>query len=602
MPKAKKQKSGMSRLFELAAKHKGLLTASGAFAALAAVASFVPYIAVYFIIKDIIAIYPDFSELNIEEVMAYGLLAIAGVVVDAVAYLASSVCAHITAFGTQYELKTVFMEHLAKVPLGFHLTFGSGRFRKVIDQDIEKIEKFLAHSYPDMVASFVAPIALLVLFLTFDWRFGLAILVATLIAFFIQMMTMGAVGPEVMREMQKTASDMSEASVEYVRGMPVLKAFGQTAKSFRQLSNAIGAYTKITLTYTLKWENYISAFRTIINNTYLFLLPIGILIGQRTDNYATFLLNFIFYLLFAPAIASVMNKFMYVFSSSMRIAGGVASYDAMMALPELQNLSDEMLPKDSSVEFKNVSFSYEGTEEKALSAVSFIVPQGEVTAIVGPSGGGKSTIAHLIPRFWDVQEGSISIGGVDVRKLSEKTLMQQISFVFQDVYLFGQSIRENIRMGKPEATDEEVVQAAKAAMCDEFIRNLPKGYDTILGEAGVHFSGGEAQRISIARAIIKNAPILVLDEATAFADPENEQMIQAALSKLMKGKTSIVIAHRLGTIRDAANILVMDKGKLVEFGSHEELIKKSKVYARMWERYNIALSWGIGNQKGGDCL
>lgn len=600
MSRSNKPKSGMSRLFELASDHKGLLTASGVLAALAAAASFVPYIAVYFIVRDVIAVYPDFTALDVSKVTGYGMLAIAGIAADAISFLGASVCAHIAAFGTQYRLKTIFTRHLSKVPLGFHLTIGSGRFRKVIDQDIEKMEKFLAHSYPDMVASFTAPAAIMIMLLVFDWRFGLAALAATVIAFLIQMMTMGAVGPEVMQEMQKTAADMGGASVEYVRGMPVLKAFGQTAGSFRQLSGAISAHTKITLTYTLKWENYISAFRTIINNTYLFILPAGILIGQRTDDYAAFLLSFIFYLLFTPAIASVMDKFMYVFSSGMRIAGGVANFDAMMALPELPDAADRKLPEDASVTFQNVSFSYEGAEEKALSNVSFTAPQGKVTAIVGPSGGGKSTIAHLIPRFWDVREGGIYIGGVNIQELSEQTLMQQVSFVFQDVYLFGQSIRENIRMGNPKATDEEVVRAAKAAMCDTFIMALPKGYDTIFGEAGIHFSGGEAQRISIARAIIKNAPVLVLDEATAFADPENEQMIQAALAKLMEGKTVIIIAHRLGTIRSAANILVMDGGRLAESGTHEALLQRGGIYAHMWGRYTQSLSWGIGRKKEAD--
>lgn len=512
---SKKPKSGMGRLFELASEHKGLLVVSGVLAALAAIASFVPYIAIYFIIRDVINVYPDFSALDVSTEIGYGLLAIIGIVVDAVSFFISSICAHIAAFGTQYDLKAAFTEHLAKVPLGYHLTFGSGRFRKVIDQDIEKIERFLAHSYPDMVASYVAPFALLVVLFVFDWRFGVAALVAVIIAFVIQMMSMGVAGHEVMQEMQKTGADMTEASVEYVRGMPVLKAFGQTARSFRQLASAVSAYTKVTLGFTLKCENYISMFRTIINNIYLVILPVGIVIGQNTDDYASFLLSFIFYLLFTPAIAAVLNKYMYVSSSSMRIASGVGNYDAMMALPELTSKEKNVLPNNADIKFSNVCFSYDGTDTMALSDVTFTAPAGEITAIVGPSGGGKSTIAHLIPRFWDVTKGSISIGGVDIRNMSEDVLMQQVSFVFQDVYLFGQSIRENIRMGRPNATDKEVIAAAKAAMCDDFISKLPNGYDTVFGEDGVHLSGGEAQRISIARAIIKDAPILILDEATA---------------------------------------------------------------------------------------
>lgn len=595
---SKKAKSGMGRLFELASAHKGLLAVSGVMAALAAIASFAPYIAIYFIVRDVITAYPDFSVLNVSKEMGYALWALAGIIIDVVFYFFSSICAHIAAFGTQYDLKRVFTQHLAHVPLGFHLTIGSGRFRKVIDQDVEKIERFLAHSYPDMVASYVAPFALLVVLFLFDWRFGIAALVAVIIAFVIQTMSMGVAGQEVMQEMQKTGADMTEASVEYVRGMPVLKAFGQTAHSFRQLASAVGAYTKVTLGFTLKCENYISMFRTIINNIYLVILPVGILIGQRTDNYESFLLSFIFYLLFTPAIAAVLNKYMYVSSSSMRISSGVGNYDAMMALPELKSVEGKNIsPADTNIEFCGVGFSYDGTDTMALSDVSFTAPAGKITAIVGPSGGGKSTIAHLIPRFWDVTDGQVTIGGIDIRAMPEEVLMQQVSFVFQDVYLFGQSIRENIRMGRPDATDAEVMEAAKAACCDEFISQLPKGYDTVFGEDGVHLSGGEAQRISIARAIIKNAPILILDEATAFADPENEQLIQSALAKLMEGKTVIVIAHRLGTIKNADKIIVMDQGKVAESGTHDELIKKDTVYAHMWKRYTQSLSWDIGDRK-----
>ena len=580
MAKEKKPKSGISRLFELASAHKWLLAVSGILAALASSASFVPYIAVYHVVKEVISVYPDFTNLDASRVTGYGLLAIAGIAADVICFLLSSICAH-----------------LAKIPLGYHLTLGTGRLRKVIDQDIEKMEQFLAHIYPDMVASFTAPVILLVLLFVFDWRFGLAALAAVILAFAIQMMTIGSAGPEVMAQMQKSEADMTEASVEYVRGMPVLKAFGQTAHSFRQLCDAIRAYAKITLTYTLKWENYLSAFTAIINNIYLFILPVGILIGSRTSDYPGFLLGFLFYLLFVPAIASVLHKFMYVSSSSMRIAGGVANYDSMMELPEETHSG---IPADASVTFRDVSFSYEGTERVALSGVSFTAQEGKVTAIVGPSGGGKSTIAHLIPRFWDVSQGSISIGGVDIREMTEAELMEQVSFVFQDVYLFHQSIKENIRMGRPDASDEEIRQAAGAAMCDEFVSRLPNGYDTVLGEDGVHLSGGEAQRISIARAIIRNAPVLVLDEATAFADPENEQMIQAALEQLMKGKTVIMIAHRLGTVKDADTILVMDNGNVAETGTHQSLIEKNGLYSEMWERYTETLTWGVGRKHSGD--
>lgn len=592
-----KPKTGLARIFELAADRKSLLALSGILSVLAAAASFVPYLAVYFMIRDVITVYPDFSLLDRQAFMGYGLLAIGGVAADVLCYFASSVCAHVAAFGTQYQLKSDFTKHLAKIPLGYHLTLGSGRFRKVIDEDIEKIEGFLAHSYPDIVASIAAPLVMLAVLFGFDWRFGLAALAAVVLAFITQMMTFGAAGPELMEKMQKALSDMTGASVEYVRGMPVLKAFGQTAGSFKQLSGAIKAYTKFMLTYTLKWENYTAAFQTIINNIYLFILPVGILIGRGAQDYAAFALTFIFYLLFVPSIASVLQKLMYVASSSMRISGGVASFDAMMALPELAQPAAPQACAGSDVSFKRVSFSYNNADGEALSDVSFIATPGEITAIVGPSGSGKSTIAHLIPRFWDVSGGAISIGGTDIRKLSEQALMRQVSFVFQDVFLFGQSIRDNIRMGCPDASDAEVLRAAKAAQCDGFISRLPKGYDTVIGEDGVHLSGGERQRIAIARAIAQNAPILVLDEATAFADAENEHLIQRALSELMKGKTVIMIAHRLNTVRGAQKIIVMDGGTVAEQGTHDALLAQNGAYARMWEKYGASVDWRAGGGK-----
>lgn len=594
--KEKKTKSGMSRIFELATGHKRLLAVSGVLAALAAIASFVPYVAVYYIIRDVISVYPEFTKLNIDSVLGYGMIAVIGIASDVILFFGSSICAHLAAFGTQYKLKTVLTEHIAKIPLGFHFNIGSGRFRKVLNQDIEQMENFIAHTYPDMVAAFVAPAALLAVLFVFDWRFGLAAFIAVIAAFGIQMIAMGSSNSQLMSKLQKNTADMTEATVEYVRGMPVLKAFGQTAHSFRQLRGAITAYTKFMLTYTLKWKNSTASFMALINNIYLFLIPVGILIGKGTKDYNDFLLNFIFYLLLAPAIASVLHKFLYVSSSSMRVSGGVESFDEIMALPELVEIERGKKTDDGTVSFQNVSFSYSGDDNLALSDVSFTARAGEVTAIVGTSGGGKSTIAHLIPRFWDVSRGRICIGDVDIREMTEQDLMRKVSFVFQDVYLFNQSVRDNIKIGFPEASDEEVKEAAKAACCDEFIANLPNGYDTVLGEGGIHLSGGEAQRISIARAIIRNTPVLVLDEATAFADPENERLIQTALRRLMAGRTVIIIAHRLGSIKDADNILVMNEGNLVESGTHSALLQTNGVYSDMWTRYTQSLEWDIGKE------
>jgi len=403
-----------------------------------------------------------------------------------------------------------------------------------------------------------------------------------------------------MIQYQNAIEDMNNASVEYIRGITVVKAFRQTVYSFRRLHDTIKSYTKFVIPYTLSWENYMSGFTTIVNNIYLFLIPVGIFLGVRTTNYESFATTFIFYLIFVPSISSVMMKIMYVSSSGMQIIGGVERMDDILRNEPLAETDTPETCKGHDIVFQDVSFSYDVNKDaSALTNVSFHAIQGEVTAIVGPSGGGKSTIAHLIPRFFDVTEGSIQIDNVDIRKMNLDYLMKKVSFVFQDVFLFKQSIMDNIRIGNLSATDEEVIAAAEAAQCHEFIRRLPQGYHTVIGTKGVHLSGGEQQRIVIARAIVKNAPIIVLDEATAFTDPENEYLIQKAFEKLMDKKTVIMIAHRLSTIRSANKIIVMDKGVLIEQGSHDELMKKKSKYYDMWEMYTKSLDWKIHSKEEG---
>lgn len=385
---------------------------------------------------------------------------------------------------------------------------------------------------------------------------------------------------------------MNNASVEYIRGISVVKAFKQTVYSFRRLHDTIKAYTSMVIPYTLSWENSFSAFTTLINHIYLFILPVGILVGMNTTDFTGFAGSMIFYMIFVPSIAGTLMKVMYVNSSSMRILNGVEAMDNLLAEPVLPQPAQPKEVDSYGVEFCDVTFMYDKNKEtEALSGVTFAANQGEVTAIVGPSGGGKSSIAHLIPRFFDVTSGSIHLGGVDVREMKTSYLMDKVSFVFQDVFLFKQSVKENIRMGKPTATDEEIEAAAKAAQCHDFIVQLPQGYNTVIGTKGVHLSGGEKQRLAIARAIVKDAPVVVLDEATAFADPENEHLIQKAFETLMKNKTVIIIAHRLSTIRSANKIVVVDGGKIVEEGTHDQLLQKEGKYSSMWQRYNETASW-----------
>lgn len=596
--KKTKSKTGLARCMELASDRKGLIFLSALLSSLAAIASFIPYIAVYFMIREILNVFPDLVQLDMGRIMNYGWLALAGIVANILLYFLAIFSSHIAAFGTLYDLKVLFADHITKIPLGYHLTIGSGRLRKIMDENIESVEGFIAHQFSDFVASITAPIVMVIILFVVDWRFGLASLAGIILAFIAEFIGFGSGAmKENMGKYQKASEEMNNASVEYVRGMSVVKAFNQTASSFKKLQEAISGYTEWVLKFSLGWQNCMPAFTTIINNIYLILVPVGILIGSNTSNFKEFSMKFIFYLLFVPAIAGVLNKIMYISESFMQIDGNVARMDEILNIPEMPETANPQKPQGEDVVFDHVSFTYTGNnEEKALESVSFAAKQGQITAIVGPSGGGKSTIANLISRFWDVTDGKITIGGVDLRDMAQNDLMRQVSFVFQDIFLFKQSILDNIRMGNRNATEEQVIAAAKAAQCHEFISKLPEGYHTVVGTKGVHLSGGERQRIAIARAIIKDSPIIVLDEATAFSDPENEYLIQKAFEKLMQNKTVIIIAHRLSTIRNADKIIVMEKGQIVESGKHDDLVAAGGRYFQMWNHYTEAINWKLNGK------
>ncbi|MDR0662824.1 MAG: ABC transporter ATP-binding protein/permease [Spirochaetaceae bacterium] len=595
------QKTGLARLLEFAMMKKPLVFGSIILSVMASVISFVPYIAIYRIVQELLNSLPDIAGADSALLIRYGWIAFFGVAGNILLYFAALMCSHLAAFGTLYRLKVDFMSHLARVPLGFHVLVGSGKLSKITDENIEKIEGFIAHQLPDLAAALVAPVVMFVILFAVDWRFGAATVVGIIFGFAQYAMLYNTSAKTMMDEYQKALEEMNNASVEYIRGISVVKAFRQTVYSFRRLHETIKRYTSIIIPYTLGWETGYSAAVTIIKNVFVFIVPVAILIGMfATDgaSYAAFAGTVIFYLVFTLSVSGILMKVMYANGVIMQIYSGVEAMDTILAEPELPVSPQPKTAQGYDVVFTDVSFSYDKEKGvEALRGVSFTAPQGKITAIVGPSGGGKSTIAHLIPRFFDITGGSVAIGGADIRDMDPHALMDCVSFVFQDVYLFKQSVMDNIRMGNPAATDEQVIEAAKAAQCHEFVEKLPLGYQTIIGTKGVHLSGGEQQRIAIARAIVKDSAIVVLDEATAFSDPENEYLIQRAFERLMKNKTVIMIAHRLSTVRGAGQIIVIDGGRVVQRGSHDELLKQGGRYGDMWRVYTETTSWRMEKSK-----
>ena len=588
-----------SRLWKLAFTHKTLMIFSCLFSILSVITSFIPFIAIYFIVCEIIMSISHQTELNSELIINNGWLAfIASALAIFFNFLALCL-SHIVAFKTLYNLKYNFIRYLSCLPLGFHTNHSSGELRKIVDDDIEKIEQFIAHQLPDMIGSFTSPVVILVILAVFDWRLGLATLVPIILAYIV--LISGYRRKDIktnQQELQKKLIEMSHASVEYIRGIAVIKAFNQTFFSFKRFNESIKAYQLYCLKFIYCFKYHMACFILLLNSIYLFIVPIVILLISDTDDYANFILSAIFYLIFSLGLPAPFFKLIYVTQGFQKAVKSVQNMDEVLNTPSLCEPQEGLQVKSYDIQFDNVCFSYRDDptsnstdSNKVLNHISFTAKQGEITALVGLSGSGKSTISLLIPRFFDPDEGHITIGHVDLKQMNSDYLLSLVSFVFQDVFLFKQSVINNIRIGKPDATIDEVIAVAKAAQCHEFIEKLANGYDSIIGSDGIHLSGGEMQRLAIARALLKNSPILILDEATAFADPENENKIQLAMKALMKNKTVIMIAHRLSTIKDADKIIVLDKGNIAESGTHEQLFSNKGTYYKMWQYYQQTLDW-----------
>lgn len=578
-------------------KRKVLLSAAMLLSALSALAGMLPYILIWLIVRELL----EHGEITSSgNVVTYAWWAAGMAVASIVLYFAALMSSHLAAFRVESNLRKEAMRQIVRMPLGFFDINTSGRIRKIIDDNAGVTHSFLAHQLPDLAATFLVPLVAAILIFVFDWILGLACIVPVIIAMLVMGFMMNAEGRQFMKSYMTSLEEMNTEAVEYVRGIPVVKVFQQTIYSFKNFHRCIMNYNKMVFGYTRMWEKPMSLYTVIINGFVFFLAPLAILLIGYSGNYASVLLNFFLFVLITPVFSQSIMKSMYLNQALGQASEAIGRLENLVAYEHLTVVEHPQPVKEFSIQFEKVSFSYPGANQKAVDDVSFTIPQGNTVALVGASGGGKTTIARLVPRFWEATEGKVLIGGINVREIAPEELMKYISFVFQNTKLFKTSLLENIKYGNPDATMEEVERAVDMAQCREIINKLPLGLNTKIGTEGTYLSGGEQQRIVLARAILKNAPIIVLDEATAFADPENEHLIQQALKELTKGKTVLMIAHRLSSITDADNILVIDKGKIAEQGTHANLLGKQGIYYHMWNEYQQSVRWTIGKEVSND--
>ena len=601
-----KRRNPILRLLDFSGSRKKLTVVGCVLSGVNALASIAMLVCVWFVLRDLIAAAPDWASAT--QAPAYGLAAMAFALGGLVVYFAALMCTHLAAFRTATNLRKALLDHLSRVPLGYFSTHATGELRRIIEGATGLTEGVLAHRLPDFVGALVAPVAYLVVMFAFDWVLGLLCIVPIAVsAACMFWMMAGGGGDEntnmmtFMKNYQDALDRMNKGAVEYVRGIPVVKVFQQTVKSFHTFRESIQAYREFAGAYVKLCTPPQVAQLVAINSTFAVLVPAGILLARGAGDFGAFLSDFLFYVVFSALTTMMMTKVMYASQALTEAQDAVARVERVLSAPLAPEPDAQQAkePADDSIEFDHVTFSYPGAEAPALCDVTLSVPAGATVALVGPSGGGKTTAASLVPRFWDVDEGSVRVGGVDVRAIPQVRLMDQVAFVFQDDKLYKQSVADNIRAARPEATRAEIEEAAHAAQCGDIIAKLPEGLDTVVGARGVYLSGGECQRIALARAMLKNAPIVVLDEATAFADPENEALIQRALSTLTQGRTVLMIAHRLSTVAGADLICVLDGGRIVERGTHGDLVAAGGLYARMWADYRRSVSWRIEGKAAG---
>lgn len=586
-----KKEGNLKQLMRFAGRHKYLTYSSWILSVVSAAFALVPFVYIFFIMKEAIEVAPDFSQA--ENIVFNGWMAVIFALASIIVYVGALMCSHLSAFRIAGNMRKTMLTHIATLPLGFIGEEGSGKVRKIVNDSSKATETYLAHQLPDMAGAIATPIGMIVMLFLFDWRFGLICLLPVVLGF-ITMFKMA--GPQMkvdMKNYNDALEDMNNEAVEYVRGIPVVKTFGQTVHTFKRFKGSIDNYYKFCVAYCKKCRTPMLFFTTFINSAFAFLIALALILTGGEAVTQSILLNFVFYVIFTPIITTALTKVMYMSENGMIVSDALARVHSILDMKPLPEPVYGGKPADCSVEFENVTFRYTNAQTDALSRVSFRVNAGQTVAFVGPSGGGKTTVAGLISRFWDVNEGAVKIGGVNVKNIKKEDLMNEVAYVFQDSRLLKTSVLENVRLSNPQATRKEVETALHRAQCDDIIAKLPQGIDTVIGAKGVYLSGGEQQRIAIARVMLKDAPIVVLDEATAFADPENEMLVQRAFAELGKEKTVIMIAHRLTTVKNADKIYVLKDGRIEDAGTHNELVHGGSLYSKMWADYQTSVSWKV---------